>query len=606
MRRAAVVLAVVAASAAGAPVVGSAAAAIPRGLDALPAAARAPIMSALVSDHAFVSGAHLSANDGKGGDQLGYSVAIDGSTIAVGARLATVSGQTTAGAIYVFTEGAGGWADATQTAKLVSSSPGKDLQLGWSVAIEGSTILGGAPNPNLVNDNVDCGTSSIDPGAVLVFTKPAGGWANATEAATLRPDLSGLTNPCKDVGFGSSVALSGTTAVVGAPYYGQGTNYPGAAFVFASIPTTGTVTSSTMLTAHDVANGTEEGNTNEVAIDGNTIVLGAFHALSPGGSYAPGRAYVFVKPASGWATATETAELSPSDGGSYDDFGDAVAIQGGTVAVGSPYHTPGNLPALAQAGAVYVFLKPASGWASGTQNAELYPSEPSGSIGLAVAMSGGTILAGGGNDNGSTGNGAVYTFTEPAAGWPASMTPTQEIHANPEQHGSNLGIAVALSGSTVVAGANLGSSPSGTGTGLVDVFVPYVAPPPPPSPSARLLSVAVKGTTASLKLSCTAAPCTLTAVLTTAEHVVHGHVVSVSAKVSRTAKKKVTVGTVKLTIAAGTVKTVKLSLNRVGTALRSKLHTLPTTLKVTLTTATTTGTIATKSVTFKAPKPTKH
>lgn len=73
--------------------------------------------------------------------------------------------------------------------------------------------------------------------------------------------------------------------------------------------------------------------------------------------------YVFVKPASGWANATQTA----SDGLTDDSFG-SVSISGDTIVAGALDHKVGaNL----DQGAVYMFVKPASGWKNATQTAEL-------------------------------------------------------------------------------------------------------------------------------------------------------------------------------------------------------------------------------------------
>ena len=48
-----------------------------------------------------------------------------------------------------------------------------------------------------------------------------------------------------------------------------------------------------------------------------------------------GSAYVFVKPASGWTNANQTAKLTASDGANGDQFGVSVAISGDTVVVGT-------------------------------------------------------------------------------------------------------------------------------------------------------------------------------------------------------------------------------------------------------------------------------
>src|SRR5262249_37478102 len=50
-----------------------------------------------------------------------------------------------------------------------------------------------------------------------------------------------------------------------------------------------------------------------------------------------GAAYVFEKPAAGWASASETAKLTASDGAAGDSLGTSVAVSGDTVVAGAPF-----------------------------------------------------------------------------------------------------------------------------------------------------------------------------------------------------------------------------------------------------------------------------
>src|SRR5262245_19714273 len=117
------------------------------------------------------------------------------------------------------------------------------------------------------------------------------------------------------------------------------------------------------LTASDAAQGDQLGFT--VAISGDTVVAGAPFAKI-GSNVNQGAAYVFVRAAGGWATMTETGKLTASDGAAGDEFG-VVAISGDTIAVGSSAKIGSNT----KQGAVYVFVKPASGWMTATETAKL-------------------------------------------------------------------------------------------------------------------------------------------------------------------------------------------------------------------------------------------
>src|SRR6202049_4151195 len=72
------------------------------------------------------------------------------------------------------------------------------------------------------------------------------------------------------------------------------------------------------------------------AVSGDTAVVGAFDPNIE----QTGSAYVFVKPPSGWGNMTQTATLTPSDGGAA--FGYSVAISGNTIIVGAGYPSTFN------------------------------------------------------------------------------------------------------------------------------------------------------------------------------------------------------------------------------------------------------------------------
>ncbi len=187
-----------------------------------------------------------------------------------------------------------------------------------------------------------------------------------------------------------------------------------------------------------------------VAISGNTIVVGS-PQLANGKDLDQGGAEVFVEPARGWQnTNSATAELTPSDGGYPDEFGQSVAINASTIVVGSPYHGV----KYHEQGAAYIFVMPAGGWTSMTQTAELTASDAAAldKLGYSVGISGDTVVAG------APGADAAYVFEMPAAGW-SNTTETAKL-TGPGANGS----AVAISGDTIAEGS-----------GALDVFVALTA-----------------------------------------------------------------------------------------------------------------------------------
>ena len=198
----------------------------------------------------------------------------------------------------------------------------------------------------------------------------------------------------------------------------------------------------------------EEAFGDSVGVSGSTIVVGAPNR-NAGGKMERGEAYVFTMPSSGWANASQTAELTAENGEAGERFGQAVAVSGNTIVAGAPDHKVGAN----EVGAAYVFVKPASGWAgSPKQSAELSAEkgQVQESFGKSVAVSGNTVAVGGPNHKATyKQQGAAYVFVAGASGWEAKMSQTAELIASDGKEGDHLGESVAVSGNTVVAGAPL-------------------------------------------------------------------------------------------------------------------------------------------------------
>lgn len=141
----------------------------------------------------------LSSNDGGPGDAFARSVTLDGGTALVGAPFHFVDGAASQGAAYVFTGADGSW----QERKELLASDGAALdEFGWSVALEGTTALAGAPVANV--------GGNLGQGAAYLFTGAGANWIQAVK-------LTASDGAAFDV-FGDAVAVSGTTALAGAPF----------------------------------------------------------------------------------------------------------------------------------------------------------------------------------------------------------------------------------------------------------------------------------------------------------------------------------------------------------------------------------------------------
>lgn len=234
--------------------------------------------------------------------------------------------------------------------------------------------------------------------------------------------------------FGSSLALSGNTLVVGSAYAGGA----GAAYIF-----TGSGSSWTQiakLTPSDGVTGGQFGYA--LAISGNTIAVGA--PMNSGGAV-----YVFVKPATGWQNTNETAKLTYQG----DIFGYCVAFAGNGQFL--------LVDALFQS-AAYVFDKPSTGWVNATAPTTiLVPPSGSSGFGNSIATSATTAVIGAPGTNNSSGAAYIFSLAPGVANIHASATLTAS------DSGGILGNTLAFHGNTVVAGAQNHQD----ATGAVYVFV---------------------------------------------------------------------------------------------------------------------------------------
>jgi len=248
--------------------------------------------------------ATLTASDGVAFDIFGERVALSGNVAAIGAYEADRS----KGAVYVFTGSGSHW---TQKARLVADDGAASDCLGWSVAATGQTVLAGAPFVT---------TGQVQTGAIYVFAPSGGTW---TQTQKFFPD---------DINsgdfFGSTVAADGTTAIVAAEYALVGANQgQGAAYVYDG--TGGTWTQQAKLTSDDGAAFDNFGRS--VAVSGSTAFVGAPYAVIDGNGF-QGAAYVFSGSGSDWQ---QDQKLVASDGAAGGYFGWSVAVSGDNALVGA-------------------------------------------------------------------------------------------------------------------------------------------------------------------------------------------------------------------------------------------------------------------------------
>ncbi len=253
--------------------------------------------------------------------------------------------------------------------------------------------------------------------------------------------------------FGSSVAISGDTAVVGECGSGN-CGIPsgnGAAYVFqrdqGGAHNWGEVKK---LTASDAQEGDNFGWS--VAISGDTAIVGAYRE-DAGGDQA-GAAYVFQRDQGGQDNWGEVTKLTASDAAADDLFGEYVAVSDDTAVVGARgvdfLTTIG-----ANVGAAYVFERDEGGQDNWGEVTKLTGSEAlvGDSFG-AVAISGDIIIAGalGQAISGGDASGTAYVYQRNLGG-ADNWGEVKKLTASDAQAFDNFGETVAVSGDTAVVGA---------------------------------------------------------------------------------------------------------------------------------------------------------
>lgn len=385
-------------------------------------------------------------------------------------------------------------------AKLEGISAGGEAWalFGSSISVSGDTVAVGSPNDDM--------PGAANAGSVYVFVRNGTSWSQ--QARLTVPDRR------TDDSFGSAVAVSGDTILVGAWSDDNASSNAGSAYVFVRSGTTwtqqaqlmatgassipyyawsvtlsgdtavvgayanttpagaragtayvyarsGTVwTQQANLTASDSADSDQFGYS--ISVSGDTILVGArqSHTLAPAGY--KGAAYVFTRSGTTW---TEQAKLVAPDGATMDHFGHSVSVHGDTAVVGSILD---DIPGVTDAGSVHVFVRSGTSW---SQQAHLLAADAGykDAFGSSVSISGDTILVGAFTDDTADGLGvgSAYVFVRSGTSWsqqaqilPAAGTPQDQF-----------GTSVSVDGDTAVIGEPGDETPAGPDAGSASVFV---------------------------------------------------------------------------------------------------------------------------------------
>jgi hypothetical protein len=349
--------------------------------------------------------AYLKSTDTASNDAFGRAVAVSEDTVVVGAvgEDGKQDGVPYEGAAYVFVREGNTW---RQQARLNVPGDSENKGFGVAVAICGDIVVVGASNERAAPTAEGEKPGSVEKlmaGAAYVFVREGGEWRRQARL--------GASNARYKLHFGTSVAISGNTIIVGA-----------------------------------IGDNSAAGGVNGDQTDDSALGAGA--------------AYVFVRDGTKWS---QQAYLKAPKPGKFDEFGTAVAIAGETAVVGAVAakaakaangrKSDGQRDKDNGPGAAFVFMREGNVW---SEQASLTPPQFEGGeeYGCSVAISGDHLVVGAKRTRDRSTKrrdhpGAAYVFTRKDATWDQGA-PLRAPHV---KHGDQFGGSVAISGSTVVVGA---------------------------------------------------------------------------------------------------------------------------------------------------------
>ena len=400
----------------------------------------------------------LLASSGAVENQFGFSVAIHGETILVGAPLDTPSDP--GGAAYAFARGPCDWTEAKKL--VVPSDVREKARFGHAVALHAGTAIVAAPGgavapksvvysfmveerrhrqrltttaPRSVGKIGD--TVAFDGRTLLLGADSNDGFALAF--ARVGSDFAEPTRLTPWGGsalreFGRTVAVSGNTAVIGGS---ESRSVNQAVYVFVRDDRSSTWNQQAVLVPPEAAESTFGA---AVSIKGDILVVGAPNDSEA--AFRAGAAYVFMRDDGEW---TLVRKLLASDATTRDNLGAAVAVRDDNVVlIGAPRAGPDG----AEFGAAYVFrAADSSGWQNDVSEHKLTAADGSNLawFGEAVAITEEFAVVGA---SGALGGGAAYVFTSQETSWVEEA----RIVASDQVRGQAFGRAVAASGSTILVG----------------------------------------------------------------------------------------------------------------------------------------------------------
>jgi len=363
---------------------------------------------------------------------FGYSVSIGGDFAMVGAPNKDYSPTAKDyGAVYVYELKDGQWQPFVQK-ELFTGNIGypvapSNTYFGKSVSVDGDRAVVGMPGFDPLNP-LTLEIEKTDVGLAIMYRRSGNVWYRSYIHPQEAPD---------NAAFGSSVAMSGEYAIVGAPRedFSSTMDSSGAAYIYKLNVNTWQLDRKISFSGQA---GARFGAS--VGISGNFAIVGV-----PMWSWLTGDAiggvHIYEKSGDQWELKKNMSTPNPND---YSQFGSSVAISEKYAVIGAP----GENHEYNSAGAVYVYRRDGDSW---VEDGTLYSSKPetNGTFGNSVAVSGDYIIVCASKEVSDGKEGAIYVFHR-TDGWGAPTRITDET----AEGGARFGSSVDMDGLTVIVGAS--------------------------------------------------------------------------------------------------------------------------------------------------------
>ncbi|MGB6223339.1 hypothetical protein [Haloferula sp.] len=385
---------------------------------------------------------------------FGFTLSMSGNLLAVGIPRFDSAAGDDSGAVdlFEFNEVVQAW---THLKRLFPANPTFEGFFGFALELDGDTLIVGAPEES---------PSGLQSGAAYLFERDLGGIDNWGLALELNP-----ADGEESARFGSSVALDGGVAAVGAPGFSAG-GVSGTGALYALFrDNSGVWSAPEQVTGYSPTINNAYGGA--VSVSGTTIAASALFGETVGTPDNVGIVIIheFILDDDGLPVSHSTETIADINPSTFARFGTALDLEGDTLVVGSPFK---DTFAGDDAGEVSIFRRSVMGnwqWSAALQAPD---AEAFSNFGQSLSLSGDTLVIGSPlwSPFGINQAGSAYLFESPP-GLASDWSFIERLISSPMEAESRYGWSVALSGDAMAIGSPYDNLTAGDDAGSVETLV---------------------------------------------------------------------------------------------------------------------------------------